>query len=343
MLLREVARRASEPPWRGGRITSIYFGGGTPSLMPPDFVRWFLGELRARWEVVDGLEITLEANPGTGDAERFREFRRAGINRLSIGAQSFNDRELRTLGRIHSAAEAQNAVHLARDAGFDNISLDLIYGIRGQSTASFADSVRRAVALGIEHLSTYALSIENGTPLAAAVGRGDEDPPDPDLAADQYAALCSVMREAGFDHYELTNFSLPGRCSRHNFAYWRRQPYLGIGSAAHSFDTQRRFCNQRRAEDYIAALEQGLDPVENCEILTPWDEFTERVYLALRTRDGLPGGFLKVAADPGAVGELLARGFLIRSHGTVRIPEERWLLLDEIVLRILPRTGGGSP
>ena len=351
-LLEELRRRAEEPPWQGGRVSSIYFGGGTPSLMPPEFCSSILQFVNSSIpEPTHRLtdpptnqnsairnpqsEITLEANPGTRDAANFSAFRQAGVNRLSIGAQSFHPSELRFLKRAHSVDDIGETVRMAREAGFNNVSLDLIYGVPGQTVDSFRNSVLRALDLGIDHLSTYTLSIEEGTPFASDVKEGKMPAPNPDFAADQYAILIDMMRDAGFEHYELTNYAKPDKWSRHNFAYWQRTPYLGLGLGAHSFDGRRRFWNSRDSNVYCETLTRGEYPIEGWEDLDEKQEEEEGIYLSLRTRAGIAEETASNLFNTVNMASLLEGGFIRRENGRFHIAESHWLLLDEIVLRLL--------
>jgi len=334
-LSRELTLRASQSSWNGSSLRSIYFGGGTPALMPAEYLKDLLEGIKNSFDYPSDIEVTLETNPGVCDKENLRSFREAGVNRLSIGAQSFNDDELKFLCRIHSAVDIDTAVKQARTAGFDNLSLDLIYGVPGQSVGSFITSVKHALDLEIEHLSTYALSIEKGTEFAKLIEEGKLSKPDPDQAAEQYTELCHVMRDAGFDHYELTNFARPRRQSRHNWTYWRRIPYLGLGVAAHTFNGVSRCWNTRNTALYIDLINSGKTAVTDEETLLPEEVLEETVYLGLRTIDGLDRAIAGKASAPETIEELLSNGFLILQNGRLHIPERHWLLLDEIVLKLL--------
>ncbi len=334
-LSRELTLRASQSPYNASRLRSIYFGGGTPSLMPAEYMKELLEGIRNSFDYPSDIEVTLETNPGVSKLDNLYAFRDAGVNRLSIGAQSFHDDELKFLGRIHSADDIKTTVKQARTAGFDNVSLDLIYGVPGQSVGSFITSVHRALYLDIDHLSTYALSIEKGTEFAKLIEGGKLSKPDPDFAAEQYTELCCVMRDAGFNHYELTNFARPRRQSHHNWTYWRRIHYLGIGTAVHSFDGVRRFWNTRDTTVYIDLINSVKTAVTDEETLLPEEVLEETIYLGLRTIDGLDRVIADKASDPEKIEELLSNDFLILQNGRLHIPEQRWLLLDEIALKLL--------
>jgi len=340
VLLYELEQRLVAGRDMGFKVATIYFGGGTPSLMPPEFVAELLNSVRP-FQTADssGIEITLEANPETRDIGRFAAFHMAGVNRLSMGAQSFDNRELKALGRAHDASGVVKAVEIARNAGFDNLSLDLIYGLPGSTVETFQYSVEAALALGIDHLSTYTLSIEEGTPFARSVRERRMPFPDPDLMATQYAMLCAAMADAGFEHYELTNFARPAKWSRHNYTYWQRRPYLGVGCGAHMFEGERRRWNQRDTTAHIEAVERwresGMDPVEGEEVVTPKMALEESVYLGLRTARGIDDKFARSHFDPAGLDEMLTEGFLEERDGRIAVRETKWLLLDEIVLRVL--------
>lgn len=338
-LKRELTTQSARLPWLGGVVQTIFFGGGTPSLMGKEHFQSIIDLIYSTWTVSPDAEVTLESNPSQGEVERYAEFLNLGVNRISIGAQTFHDEELKSLGRSHDVADTINAFKFAREAGFNNISLDLIYGVPGQSILTFKHSVQQALDLGIDHLSTYALSIEPGTPFEKRVRRGKMPYPDPDLAADQYDVLCKMMGNAGFEHYELTNFAKPNMWSRHNFAYWERVPYLGVGCGAHSFDgLLKRLWNKRSTDEYIESVNITGDGLDDGEWLTPWDELEERLYLALRCRTGLNKVFVRPMTKPGAVEELLSFGLLEQRGDSYHVPENKWLMLDDIVLRLLPTT-----
>jgi len=335
-LLLELERRLAEEPWRSGEIATVYFGGGTPSLAPPSFIATILQTLNSRLQTPD-CEITLEANPETRDAGAFAAFRKAGVNRLSMGAQSFDPDELKLLERAHSVGGVRDAVRIAREAGFDNLSLDLIYGLPGQTIDSFRRSVGECLDLGVDHLSAYTLSIEEGTPFARSVREKRLPTPDPDLMADQYAVLIEAARLARFEHYELTNYCRPGFQSRHNSAYWDRTPYLGIGSGAHSFDGVRRYWNRRDTRAHIKAIEAGGEFFEGSETISPEQALAEDIYLSLRTRRGLTQELIAELGSAENLEALKSGGYLKLRDGVWIIPEERWLMLDEVVLRLMEK------
>ncbi|HEY0080904.1 MAG TPA: radical SAM family heme chaperone HemW [Pyrinomonadaceae bacterium] len=262
---------------------TIYFGGGTPSLLTPAQASRILEAVRSRFRISLHAEVTMEMNPGTLAPERLREFRRLGINRASFGAQTFDDRELRRLGRTHTALETRQTFRDLREAGFDNISFDLIAGLPEQTLEAWARNLDCALALRPEHLSLYLLEVHEGTPLADQIRRGMWPEPDADLAAEMYRMLCERTRSEGYEQYEISNFCLPGRESRHNTKYWTGEPFYGFGCSAHSFDgTRRRWSNERDARRYVELIEEkGSAAVETVE-LDGRAASSEALFLALR-------------------------------------------------------------
>jgi oxygen-independent coproporphyrinogen-3 oxidase len=273
---------------------TLYIGGGTPSLLEPAEVAAIIAGLFAKFRFEAPVEITLEANPGTLDAEKLAGFRSAGVNRLNIGVQSFQDRNLALLGRIHSARQAQEALAAARRSGFQSLGLDLMYGLPGQSRPEWLADLESALAFRPEHLSCYMLTVEPGTPLADARRSGRFRPAAEADVAGLFLTTAEFLTGRGFRHYEVSNF---GRCaaggcsaafvSRHNSKYWTHAPYLGFGPAAHSFLPPRRFWNHRDVERYADELGAGRRPVAGEEVLTPEQERTEAIMLGLRTADGI--------------------------------------------------------
>ncbi len=335
LIFQEMETRSMQEPWEDGQVVSVYFGGGTPSLMPPEFPERIIARIGSFWELQTNAEITIETNPGIIDTNRYAEFFRIGINRLSIGAQSFHDSELRTLGRIHSVEEIYKTVDIARKAGFKNISLDLIYGIPGQTIESVLESTKRVIDLGVEHLSTYSLSIERDTPFEMMANMGHLKLPDQDLVADEYAAICEEMNRAGFEHYELTNFACPGKSSIHNRIYWQRKPYLGLGTGSHSYDGKNRFWNPSDTGEYLSCIRENIDPVYESEKLTDSQIAEEIIYLSLRTDDGLDMDYAYRKCDNEAIKEFLHTGILELREDRFYVVEKHWLLLDEIVACLL--------
>ena len=289
------------------RAVTLYFGGGTPSLLPAEAIAALIEEAHRSLSLPAEAEITLEANPGTVDAAYLAALRRAGVNRLSLGIQSADAGELEMLGRIHTWEDAIHTVSAARQAGFDNLSLDLIFGLPGQSLSRWQASLAATLELLPEHISLYALTLEAGTPLAEAVAHGQLPEPNVDLAADCYEWTSQALRDAGFWQYEISNWargletapevwSLPPTgltegigpwISHHNLHYWRNATWLGVGVAAHSFMGRRRWSNLTDPEAYIAAVEAGAPTVAESEEVTRVQEIGETMMLGLRLAEGV--------------------------------------------------------
>lgn len=266
-------------------IQSIYFGGGTPSQLQIKEIAILLDSINKHYDIDTNAEITLEANPDDVTPDFAHNLRNLGFNRVSLGVQSFNDRILKMLNRRHDAATAQYAVHTLQQAGLDNISIDLIYGLPTQLLQDFSSDLQKAFSLPIKHLSTYALSIEQGTLLQRKIQSNELAETDEDTFIAEYEIMMQQAHAHGFEHYEISNFALPGFESRHNSGYWNNTPYLGIGPGAHSFNgTDERQYNEPNLGKYISAA--GLPP-HTIEHLTLSDQFDEQVFTSLRTRKGL--------------------------------------------------------
>lgn len=291
-LVKEIAEwREVEKP---AKVDTIFFGGGTPSLLTPAQIERILKAVRDRFEAIDGAEVTIELNPGDGGEspasrrETMREFRRAGINRASFGAQSFDDRELKQLGRTHSSADIAATLDHLRQAGFENISFDLIAGLPGQTLAGWQTNLAQALQLRPDHLSLYLLDVHEGTPLADQIRSGMRPQPDDDLAGEMYQSMLDRVTGAGYQHYEISNFCLPGFASRHNTKYWAGAPYYGFGCSAHSFDgSRRRWANERAMAKYAQLIEQEKSAVVERTSLNEEAARSESIFLGLRLMRGL--------------------------------------------------------
>lgn len=268
-------------------VTSLFIGGGTPSCLPVTALKLILKELRSSFNLVPGCEITMEVNPGTVDSVRLGELREAGVNRLSIGIQSLQDNLLKILGRIHNAEEALAAVRSAREAGFQNLNLDFIFGVPGQTCADWQETLSRAVELAPEHIAIYGLQLEEGTPLEQAVSRNEIDPCPEELELAMYRTAIDYLTGHGYGHYEISNFARPGRQCAHNLVYWLNRPYLGLGPAAHSFLRGERFSNEPSIERYSEMLSREEYPVETRESLRVESEMAETMFLGLRLIKGI--------------------------------------------------------
>jgi len=272
----------------GARVDTIYFGGGTPSLLDPEQLAHILVVLKENFDVAVNAEVTLEINPGSITVDKLRAFRSLGINRASFGAQTFDDRELAKLGRSHTAADARRTFHDLRAAGFDNVSFDLIAGLPGQTLSGWQRNVDEALQLQPEHLSFYLLEVHSGTPLAQHIERGLQPVPDEDLAAVMYELVLERAAAAGYEHYEISNLSRPGFQSQHNTKYWTGEPYFGFGCSAHSYDGEtRRWSNHRDVLKYVESVEQELSPITETQVLKESDIRAESLFLGLRMMRGV--------------------------------------------------------
>lgn len=278
------------------KVDTIYFGGGTPSLLPEAAIHSMTQLLSQLFEINPHAEITFEANPDDITTARLQAWKEAGINRLSMGVQSFSDSSLHWMNRVHQSAQSVQAVELAQAAGFRNITIDLIYGLPGLSDTSWEEDINKALALQVPHLSCYALTVEPRTALDKMIRTKKTADIDPETQARHFHILTRKMKEAGFEHYEISNFARPGFRSRHNSSYWQGVPYLGLGPSAHSFNGNSRQWNVANNSLYIAGINQGTIPYEQ-EILTPVQQLNEYIMTSLRTMEGID--LDKVAADWG--------------------------------------------
>jgi putative oxygen-independent coproporphyrinogen III oxidase len=275
-------------------IDSIYFGGGTPSLLTIKQLENTLAALHRRFDLVSDAETTLEINPGDGGVsaqarlQTMRVWRGLAVNRASFGAQTFDDRELKMLGRTHDSADITKTFQQLRDAGFENINFDLIAALPGQTIDGWKRNLERALALRAEHLSLYLLDVHEGTPLHDQIKRGMRPKPDEDLAAQMYTLMIEQVCAAGYEHYEISNFSLPGCAARHNTKYWTGTPYYGFGNSAHSYDgVRRRWANERDPLKYVELIERGQLPIVEQTDLSEADVRSEAIFLGLRLMRGM--------------------------------------------------------
>lgn len=264
---------------------TVYFGGGTPSILPIEDIAAILKTITTIYTIDSDAEITLEANPDDITIEKLAGWKEIGINRLSIGIQSFFEEDLQWMNRTHNAEQAKKALELALQY-FDNITIDLIYGTPGLTDAKWKYNVEAAIGYGIPHLSCYALTVEPKTPLEKLIRQHKKDDVNPDVQADQFLLLMDWLDAAGYEHYEISNFAKPGCRSRHNSSYWQGKPYIGIGPSAHSFDGKERRWNVANNQKYIDAIQRGELPFEK-EVLSPIQKLNEYIMIALRTCEGL--------------------------------------------------------
>ena len=274
--------------YAGQRVNTVYFGGGTPSLLSSTQLDRILSALHESFVIDQAAEITLEINPGSVNAQRLREFRHLGINRASFGAQTFDDAELAKLGRSHTAADTLRTFADLRNAGFENVSFDLIAGLPGQTLERWQQNVAQALQMRPEHLSFYLLEVHSGTPLAEHIRRGIQPVPDDDLAGVMYQSMLDQAIAVGYEHYEISNLCLPGFHSRHNVKYWTAEAYYGFGCSAHSYDGQtRRWSNQRDVLKYAEMVENGDSPVIDEQQLSHDDVRAEALFLGMRLMRGV--------------------------------------------------------
>ncbi|MBM3949314.1 MAG: radical SAM family heme chaperone HemW [SAR202 cluster bacterium] len=337
-------------------VRTVFFGGGTPSYLPPGDIAAILDTVRAAFAVERDAEVTLEANPGDFTPKKLASYLKAGVNRLSIGVQSLDDGLLSLLGRRHNAAQAVEAYRMARAAGLGNISLDLMFGLPRQSLAQWEASLRGAADLGPEHLSMYCLTLEAGTPMEHQVKTGLLPEPDADVAADMYLAAEEVMGSLGYRHYEISNWAKPGRESRHNLTYWRNEPYLGIGPGAHSYLAGLRFANLKPPREYVTRIEAIATPlraehldvsavrsipvVDSVEAIGPRLEMAETMMMGLRLDTGISlTGFQRrfgttlAHAYGSEIADLTADGLVEQGGGVLRITARGRLLGNRVFSR----------
>ena len=325
---REWAGWQSHPSWAQAPVLdTVYFGGGTPSRLDPAAIARLIQTFLRDRGLSSGAEITLEANPDDVAPARAAAWRAAGVNRISLGAQSFEPAVLTWMHRTHDAGQIGAAVATLRGAGFENISLDLIYAIPEVLSRSWANDLDRALALWPDHLSLYGLTVEPHTPLGKWTARGDSLPAADDRAAEEYLMAHDRLGEAGFDHYEVSNAGRPGFRARHNSAYWRRAPFIGLGPSAHSGFGAERAWNVRDWEEYRRRGEAGLPVRAESEILTEEQIHLEALYLGLRTSEGLPVDGLPAFAAPLWIGAGWAKSL----QGRLVLTPEGWLRLDALV------------
>lgn len=277
-LLQEITERKKE---LNEPIKTIYLGGGTPSVLDSIDIFRILRTIGTD----DAEEITMEINPGDADLKYLREIRQCGVNRLSIGIQSFKDDLLQLIGRRHSAIQAINAVHMAQEAGFDNISIDLMYALPSQKMSLWEADIEIALRLGVQHISSYGLMYEEGTALTKKKEQGELEVVDEDTENTMYDYLCKRLKKAGYVHYEVSNFALPGYESKHNSSYWNGTPYIGVGAGAHSYMPPVRSWNKSDMSAYIKKVNKGILQQDK-EILTEKDMYNEQIMLGLRTAKG---------------------------------------------------------
>ena len=318
----------------GIEADTIYFGGGTPSLLTPEQVERILKAVRNQFKIPDRAEITMEMNPATVTPETLAGYRELGVNRASFGVQTFEDTHLKLLARGHDAHDVRETFSMLRKAGFDNVSFDLIAGLPGQTLDQWRRNLDEAIPLSPEHLSLYLLEIHEGTPLAEQVRTGRRPVPDEHIAAEMYEIMIDILAAAGYEQYEISNFSRPELASRHNTKYWRLEPVYGFGVSAHSFDGRERYANERDTAKYVALIgEAGSAEVMREEI----ESASEFVFLGLRLEQGVDLGeyeqrFQKqlFATHEERIGELINNGLLVLEGENLRLTRRGKLFSNEV-------------
>jgi len=343
---REITKAGESPH---APVDTVYVGGGTPSLLDPAHVARIMDTLRASF-CTEALEATLEADPETITPEKASAWATAGFNRISLGSQSFDDRELQAAGRMHRRADILSAVESLRGAGIRNISLDLIAGLPHQTPESWEKSVDELMGIRPEHVSVYMLEIDEGSrlgreSLAGSSRYSARAIPDDDTIADFYETARQRLASAGYEHYEISNWGLPGHRSRHNLKYWLRDPYLGFGAGAHSFDGMMRWANAHDPARYVACIEQGSSPGEQFEGLTPMQVLDEELFLGLRLLEGVdlariereftPELPARMASLRERIERLQSLGFLEREGSRIRLAPDRLTVSNEVFVQLL--------
>lgn len=343
----EITLHSDGPFSRAETVETVFFGGGTPSLLDPGCVEDLLERIRRTFRLSDSPEITLEANPGTVDHDRLRGYRDAGVNRISLGVQSFSDADLQVLGRLHTSAAGAEAVRAARQAGFGNVGLDLIFGIPGQTPADWEATVRTALSFAPEHLSAYALTVHPRTPLGRRIRSGEIAEPGEEILTAMFRNTADLLIAAGYDHYEVSNFAMPGRQCRHNLGYWTFLPYLGLGPSAHSFTEGKRFWNVANLRDYTDRLNKNRLPVSGAERIGRDRQRLEAIALGLRCREGVLLDWigkkdnLPQALSHQAFGlrevmiqRLIEEGIALIENGSLKLTEKGFLLADAVAAEL---------
>src|SRR6266567_2479574 len=380
-LLGEIGLAATAPWAATVHLKSVFLGGGTPSLLPPEAMAAILDRLRAHFPLEPSAEITVECNPESVSVERLAGYRHAGVTRISLGVQSLDDRILPTLDRLHTAAQAREAFDAARAAGFSDVSADLIYGLPGLDLPTWEATVKGVLGWQPDHLSAYALTLDEGSlwhargvsvvraagrrgagpppaeasesPEIRAAGRRGAGPPPAEasespilmpreeITTAQYRLMTELAAEAGFEHYEVSNYARPGHRSAHNQIYWRAEEYLGFGPGACGYLGDVRYANVKPVDRWAAMIADGLAPVDSHETLTPRQRMAERLMLGLRMREGVPARWMqeRVAVDGARLRGVLAawteRGLLVTEGGRARLTEPGFLLSDALFMELL--------
>jgi oxygen-independent coproporphyrinogen-3 oxidase len=336
-LKKEIVIRKGFFSSKNPEISTIYFGGGTPSLLSLDILTNIFSDLKENFNVLVDAEITVEVNPDDTSTEYYEMLKRAGFNRVSIGIQSFDDHFLKLMNRRHNATEALMSVEAAQKAGFDNISIDLIYGLSGMTIAMWEANLKIAFSLPIRHLSAYHLGIEEHTVFHRWLEKGKLKPIDEELSFQQFILLNTIAQTSGFEHYEISNLSLPGYRSKHNTSYWQHLPYLGLGPSAHSFDGESRFWNVSDVKLYSDKIGSGSIFWES-ELLSQKDKTNEFIMTRLRIKEGINIGEFDRLFGNNKLKELIckAQPYLDNNYATIditalKLTMKGWFLSDKVI------------
>lgn len=314
-------------------IETVFFGGGTPTLMPAGELVRILSALRSEYGFADGVEVTTEANPDSVDRDYLGELRDGGFTRVSFGHQSSASHVLQLLERTHTAGRTWDAVNSAREVGFAHVSVDLIYGSQAESDHDLEETLTEVVNADVDHVSAYSLIVEPGTRMAAKVERGEVPPASDDIAAHRYPIIDEVLSQNGFTWYEVSNWSKPGGECRHNIGYWRNQDWLGIGPGAHAHHNGSRMWNLKHPAAWAAAIDSHTSPWADSEVLTADEQRREHIMLRLRLREGLPLDYLSEAGWSHAV-EAVLEGLLEQRNDRLVLTDKGRLLADGLVARL---------
>ena len=332
---KEMENRAKT--YDGKVVETVYLGGGTPSQLPEGLLRQLFSNLYESFDVLPEAEVTIECNPDDVTEEFACMIASLPVNRVSMGAQTFSQERLRFLRRRHTAEQVTEAVSRLRRAGIRNISVDLMYGFPNETMTEWEHDIQQAIALDVEHLSAYALQYEEGTPLYTMLERGEVEEVDEELSRQMYYRLMDALKEAGFEHYEISNWGKPGLHSRHNSSYWNKTPYIGLGAAAHSFDGQNRQWNVADIRQYMEGIEKG-EPCVEYEILTPDNHYNEIVMTALRTSMGLSLDKLSAPYADYCMRQakrFIDDGLLMKNHQYLRLTREGLFVSDMIMAELM--------
>ena len=321
--------------WKNRVYTSIYFGGGTPPLLSAEKIGSIIHSLRQTFNITPNAEISLEANPESITSVFLKNIKNQGVNRISIGVQSFDDNLLKLLGRVHNSETAEKAINSAFKAGFENIGIDLIFGIPGQTVSLWQDTLHRAIKKKPVHISAYGLTIESGTPFEEMINKGELVPVDSDTQAEMYNTLHQTLTDKGYVRYEISSYAKPGFECRHNLKYWTDQKYLGLGPSAHSYYTKYRKSSYKNLDKYIASINNGKPPIAFKEMLTPEQKSQERLMLGLRTTLGVELMAVKDAIDINMMATFIRDGYLKKEVDRIALTDKGFLFADEIIVKLL--------